>query len=63
MAVMSIEFVESCGHIEQEMVALYNDNQISEKDALRVIKSGDYNDNVLVIPRRQWISLFRDGKE
>ena len=63
MAVIAIEFTESWGPIEQEMVALYNDNRISEEEALKVVKAGDYNDNVLVIPRRQWLSLFRNGKE
>ena len=44
-------------------VVLFNINRISQKEAVDCVEAGRYNDNVLVLPKKQWISLFRNGKE
>lgn len=61
--VMRIEFEEQTGPFREEKVLLYNENRITEAEALRVARADEYNENVLIIPKQQWISLFRDGKE
>lgn len=61
--IMLIEFEEQCGPFREEKVLLYNENRISEAEALRVARTDEYNENVLIISKKQWISLFRDGKE
>ena len=59
--VLEIEY--QIGPHNMEKVALVNKNQITLEEAIRVVKAGEYNDNVLVMPKKQFVSLFRDGKE
>ena len=61
--IMLIEYEEQCGPFREEKVLLYNANRITEAEALRIARSDEYNENVLIIPKKQWISLFRDGRE
>lgn len=61
--IMLIEFEEQIGPYRTEQILLYNENRISEAEALRLARAGEYNENVLIISKRQWIALFRDGKE
>lgn len=58
-----IEYDEEIGPYRREMVALFNENKISLEDAVRLVRAGEYNDNVLWIPSRQFVALFRDGRE
>lgn len=46
-----------------EEVVLFNIIRISQEEAADYVEAGRYNDNVLVLPKKQWISLFRNGKE
>lgn len=61
--VMLIEFQRELGSYKIDEVALFNINRISEEEAMRHAASEEYNDNVLCIPKRQWVALFKDGKE
>lgn len=60
--VMMIDMVRELGPYKMDEVVLFNINHISEDDALRHVRSGLYSRDVLVMPKKQWISLFRDGK-
>lgn len=51
------------GPYREERVALFNANRITADEAMWYVRSEEYNPNVLVIPKAQWISLFRDGRE
>ena len=61
--VMMFEFEEVCGPHRTPKVVLFNQNKISQDEALRFVDAGEYNENVVVLEKRQWIALFRDGKE
>ena len=61
--IMLIELEEHIGPYRRELVVLFNEKQISEKEAVRLAKADEYNVNVLVIPKKQWVSLFLNGKE
>lgn len=58
-----VEFSESYGNIKFEKVAIFNANMISEDDALKMIKAGEYNANVLIMDKKQWINIFCNGKD
>lgn len=58
-----IEFSEELGPYRMDKVALVNGNRISEEEAKRCIEAQEYNDNVLCIPKKQWVSLFKDDRE
>ena len=57
------EVEEDCGSFRRPQIVLFNQNRISLEDALRHVRTGEYNKNVLVMPKQQWLSLFCDGKE
>lgn len=57
------EAKEFVGPYEMDMVILFNINQISHAEAIRCAQAGEYNKNVLCIPKQQYVALFRDGKE
>ena len=61
--IVLIEIEEQVGPCRMEKVVLFNSNKISTNEAARLARTGEYNDNVLVIPKSQWLALFRDGKE
>ena len=44
-------------------IVLFNENQVTQEEALRVVRAGEYNENVLVVPKRQWVSLFLNTGE
>lgn len=57
------EAKEFVGPYEMDMVILFNINRISHAEAIRCAQAGEYNKNVLCIPKQQYVALFRDGKE
>ena len=61
--IMLMEVAHQIGSYTMDEVVLFNINKISKTDALRAVEGGTYNENVLCIPKSQWISLFKDGKE
>lgn len=58
-----IEFVESYAYIEIPKVALFNNNHLSQEEAIQITKSGEYHPSVLTLPRQQWLSLFLNTTE
>ena len=58
-----IEFSETYGSIEIEKVAIFNENMISEEEAIRLIHLAEYNPNILVMDKKQWVQIFCDGKD
>lgn len=61
--IQMFEVEEDNGSFCRTLVVLFNQNHISLEDALRCVRAGEYNKNVLVLTKQQWISLFCDGKE
>lgn len=61
--IMMFEVEEVLGPYRSPKVVLYNKNKISQKDALYAVRAGEYNDNVLCLDKRQFVALFRDGKD
>ena len=57
------EIEEDYGPLQFSKVVLFNENRITQEEAMRLVQAGEYNDNVLVIPEKQFIFLFLDGKE
>ena len=60
--IMLIEFEEQCGPFCTKKVLLYNANRITEAEALRLARADEYNENILIIPKRQWSALFEAEK-
>ena len=54
-----IEIDYQIGPHLMEKVVLFNKNRITLEEAIRVVKAGEYNDNVLVMPKKQFVSLFK----
>lgn len=61
--VMMIEIEEGFGPVQMPKVVLYNENHLTEEEALGVVRAGEYHPSVLVIPASQWSSLFLNRKE
>lgn len=58
-----IEFEEIYGKLKIEKVAIFNANKISEEEALKMIHLAEYNENILVMDKKQWINIFRNGTD
>lgn len=61
--IMMFEVEEDYGSFQLPKIVLFNENRITQEDAMRLVRAGEYNDNVLVLPKKQWLSLFCNGKE
>lgn len=51
------------GSYTMDKVILFNKNRISHEEAVRFVEMDEYNENVLCIPKKQYIALLRDGRE
>lgn len=60
---MLLDIDEDYGSVRASKVVLFNENRVTQEEAIRVVRAGEYNDNVLIIPKRQWISLFLNAEE
>lgn len=58
-----LECEEQLGPYRMPKVVLFNQNKLTADEAFRFVQAGEYNDNIVVLEKRQWIALFRDGKE
>lgn len=58
-----LECVEECGPYKRPRVVLFNKNNLTADEAFHFVRSGEYNDNVLILDKSQWISLFKNGVE
>lgn len=61
--VVLLEVDEDYRSFRMSKVVLFNENQVTQEEAIRVVRAGEYNDNVLIIPKRQWTSLFLNAEE
>lgn len=60
--VQLLEATEMIGPYKMEKIILFNCNQINQETAIRYVEAGEYNPNVVVLEKAQWITMFRDGK-
>ena len=58
-----IEYVEEIGPYQRPMVMLYNKNKVSRDEALYYAEAQQYNPNMLIMTKQQWVELFCDGHE
>lgn len=59
-----IEFEKGYGPISMGVyIALFNSENISEKEALRVIQSDDYSPNVITMTKAQYEHIFLNKKD
>lgn len=54
------ETEEDLGFCRTRKVILYNQNKITEDEAFRHVQAEEYNDNIVVLNRRQFDALFLD---
>lgn len=60
--IMLMELEEFIGFHGFEKVMLFNKEKVTEEEALCLVKAGEYNENILVLSRKQWFSLFKNEK-
>lgn len=58
-----LECVEELGPYKMPKVVLFNKNKLTSDEAFHFVRSGEYNDNVLILNKSQWVSLFENGIE
>lgn len=58
-----LEYEETIGPYLMPKVALFNGSKLTADEAFRIISAGDYNDHIVILEKRQWISLFKNGNE
>lgn len=56
--IKAFEIEKDLGFCRIRKVVLFNQKKISEDEALRHVQAEEYNDNVVVLENRQWVSLF-----
>lgn len=61
--VMLLDVEEDYGPLKIPKVVLFNENHVSQEEALRIVKAGEYHPSVLILPKSQWESLFLNRKE
>lgn len=57
--IMAKEFIEVIGPYERPMVILYNQDNISEEEVDKLIKSGKYkySDDIILTTKEQYLSV------
>lgn len=60
--IMLVEYVEEIGPYKKDKVMHYNEKHITEEEAMRCLRAGEYNENIILITKNQWVSLFNSGK-
>ena len=58
-----IDVVREPGPYKMDEVVLFNSNHITAKEAMWCARAEQYNPDVLVITKEQYIQLFRNGVE
>lgn len=59
---MFFEYEERYGPIRMEKVALFNANHLTTEEVTRIIRSGEYNCNLIIMSKDQWVQIFKNGK-
>lgn len=60
--IMLLEVDEDYGSFQIPKVVPFNKNHVTQKEALQIVKAGEYNPYILSLPERQWKSLFLNDK-
>lgn len=60
--IMLIEYEEQIGPYKQDKIMLFNEKHITEEEAKRCLRAGEYNENIILISKQQWESIFNSGK-
>ena len=58
-----IEYEEHNGPYRWPKVALFNNTKFTADEAFAQIRSGEYSDNIVIMEKRQWVELFKNGKD
>lgn len=58
-----LEYEEILGPYVTPMVAIFNADKLSPDEAFAKVRAGEYDPNILTMPKRQWTALFKNGKE
>ena len=58
-----IEYDEHLGPYQMPKVALFNNTKLTADEAFEFIRAGEYNDNIVILEKRQWVALFKNGKD
>lgn len=58
-----LEFVQKYGDFEVDCVAIFNQTVISEDEVRKVIKAGLGTEDVIMMTRSQYDSIFQGRKE
>lgn len=58
-----IEYEEHLGPYLTPKVALFNNTKLTADEAFRFVEAGEYNDNIVVLYKSQWLALFKNGVE
>lgn len=61
--IMKLDVERKVGPYIVPAVMLFNENNITAAEAVASLKAGEYNENVLIISRKKWNSLFMNRKE
>ena len=61
--IMLLEVEEDYKTFRLPKVVLFNENHMTQEEALRIVKSGEYHHSVISMPKRQWESLFLNQSE
>ena len=54
-----VKLIEFESAYEGEQVALFNDEQITEKEVLNIINSGEYSSSVIIVSKHQYENVFK----
>lgn len=57
-----IEYEENLGPYLMPKVALFNNTKLTPAEAFKFIRAGEYNDNIVILEKSQWIALFKNGE-
>lgn len=58
--VMMIEYTHQIGPYEEQEVALFNINHLSEEEARELILLEEYHKDLIRMSKRQFLSIFRN---
>lgn len=53
-----LECVEELGPYRMPKVVLFNSSKLSPEEAFVKVQAGEYDDNIVVLEKRQWEALF-----
>lgn len=59
--IMLIEYEEKIGPYTDEKIMLYDSRYLTEAEAIKCLKVGESNENILVLTKKQWDSMFLSG--